>query len=265
MRGIVEEEVMFYLYGIIIFVLLLFFYMWREAHRNSVKEDIIYFQDFPGSFKQFRVFFISDIHRRKVSQQMINSVMGKVDIVVIGGDLAEKGVPLERVKDNILRLKKLGPTYFVWGNNDYELDYHMLDALLLDSGIKILDNTAVIFESQTGDKVALLGVDDLNEQRDRLDLALLDANKVAFKILISHDPRIVRKIKPEDDIQFVLSGHTHGGQIRFLNFGLYEKGKISKRGATTLLVSNGYGTTAVPLRLGAPPETHLLTLTGVNK
>ncbi|WP_426470530.1 hypothetical protein, partial [Salmonella enterica] len=61
-------------------------------------------------------------------------------------------------------------------------------------------------------------------RRDRLELALSDAEQTTFRILVSHDPRIIEKIKPQHEIALVLSGHTHGGQIRLGPFGLYEKG-----------------------------------------
>ncbi|MFP3472451.1 hypothetical protein R0J90_20570, partial [Micrococcus sp. SIMBA_144] len=64
----------------------------------------------------------------------------------------------------------------------------------------------------------------------------------------------------EDGIDLMISGHTHGGQIRLFGWGLYKKGRLENLPETTLLVSNGYGTTAIPLRLGAPAETHLLIL-----
>lgn len=114
------------------------------------------------------------------------------------------------------------------GNNDYETDFRMLDAIFLDSGVKVLDNTAVTFESETGDKLCLLGVDDLNQERDRLDLALLDAGEKSFKILASHYPWITEKILPEHEIRLVLSGHTHGGQIHIFGYSPYEKGKVKK-------------------------------------
>ena len=235
-------------------------YMWIEAHRNRVIFQSLSFSTFPESFSRFRIFFISDIHRRRLPETFIRSLKGKVDIVVIGGDLTEKGVPFSRVKQNIERLKELGPVYFVWGNNDYEVDYHELDAQLLESGVKILDNTAVIFESEQGDRIALIGVDDMNKRRDRLDLALSDAEDASFRIVVSHDPRIIQKIVPEHQIALVLSGHTHGGQIRFGPFGLYEKGRLQNVNGTMLLVSNGYGTTMLPLRFGAQAETHLIEI-----
>lgn len=238
----------------------LILYMFKEAFLNQVVINELFFSDFPESFGKVSIFFISDIHRRKIARKIIDEVKGKVDIVIIGGDLAEKGVPFNQIKDNLVLLKELGPTYFVWGNNDYELDYHKLDALLLDCGIKILDNTAVKFESLEGDKLVLLGIDNMNDKRDRLDLALEDAGKEGFKILAAHNPKITSKIDKSYDIRLVLAGHEHGGQIHILGYSPYEKGKVKKLEQTTLLVSNGYGTTGIPLRLGAKAETHLITL-----
>lgn len=239
--------------------LLLYRMLW-EAFLNRVLVQEITFPDFPASFGQLSVFFISDIHRRIISDKIIEKVSGKADIVIIGGDLTEKGVPMKRVQKNIEKLKSLGPVYFVWGNNDYEIDFHDLDALLLERGVKVLDNTAVTFESERGEKISLLGVDDLNQDRDRIDLALMDAEKNSFKILACHYPSIVDKILPEYEIRLVLSGHTHGGQIHLLGYSPYERGTLKKGKNTTILISNGYGTTAVPLRLGAPAECHLLIL-----
>lgn len=256
--------------GIVIFIfcmclILLLVLMLREAFLNKVIRTELRFANFPKSFGEISLFFISDIHRRRISDKVIADVGGKVDLVIIGGDLTEKGVPIEKVKDNLKKLKGLGPVYFVWGNNDYEVDYHELDAILLENGIKALDNTAVIFESDQADKMSLLGVDDITKHRDRLDLALLDAEKDSFKILASHSPEIMEKIVPEHDISLVLSGHTHGGQIHIFGYSPYERGVIKKQNNTTVLVSNGYGTTGVPLRLGAPAECHLLTLKRNNE
>lgn len=238
----------------------LLLYMLKEAFLNKVTQHEMSFRNFPASFGSVSIFFISDIHKRKISDQIISEVAGKADIVIIGGDLTEKGVPFERVQENLRKLKQLGPVYFVWGNNDYETDYHRLDAIFLDYGIKVLDNTSVTFESKSGDKLCLLGVDDLNAGRDRLDLALFDADDNSFKILASHYPAITKKIHPEHDISLVVCGHTHGGQIHILGYSPYEKGNVKVLEQTTLLISNGYGTTGVPLRLGAPAECHLITI-----
>lgn len=235
-----------------------------QAHRNFIQYTELPFNDFPKSFGRVSIFFISDIHKRKISAKMLDSVKGKVDLVIIGGDLLEKGVPLKKVIENIKRLKEVGLVYFVWGNNDYEVDYHELDSILIGLGVKILDNTAVSFESESGDQLSLLGVDDISNKRDRLHLALQDSQKDSFKILVSHNPQIVEKISVEHEIKLVLSGHTHGGQIRLGNLGFYKKGGLFHTNVTKLFISNGYGTTMIPFRLGAPAETHVITIHNPN-
>lgn len=237
-----------------------FIIMYREAIRDTLLEHTISFANFPISFGEVRIFFISDIHRRTVSRSLIQKVKGKVDFVIIGGDLAEQGVPLSRVADNIKRLNEIGQVYFVWGNNDYEIDFHELDALLLQNGVKILDNTGTLFESELGEKIWLLGVDDVGLKRDRLDLALADCKEEGFRILVSHNPDILYKLNGTERISCILSGHTHGGQIRLFHTTRFLKGGIYEYPHTTLFVSNGYGTTFVPLRFRAPAQTHLITL-----
>lgn len=252
----------FLLLSLVIVVVSLLIFMFKEAYRNKVQFHHFAFSEFPQSFGELKLFFISDIHKRHISEKIIKdtNALGKIDLVIIGGDLLEKGVDFHLVKQNLTLLKQLGPLYFVWGNNDYEVDYHELDALLLENGVKILDNTAVSFESEKGEVMVLLGVDDLQLKRDRLDLALQDAQEQGFRILVSHNPKILEKIQEKDRISLVLSGHTHGGQIRLLGFGPYELGGYRKLNNTSILISNGYGTTAVPLRLGARAETHVIKI-----
>ncbi|MCK1991350.1 metallophosphoesterase [Peribacillus muralis] len=245
---------------IIVVLFVLVFYMWRTAMQDRLIFQHLYFNNFPEGFGDMRIFFISDIHRRIISDRLIEGALGKVDLVIIGGDLREGGVPLLRVEKNLLKLKELGPLYFVWGNNDYEGDFHELDATLLKHGVKILDNTAVSFESQNGKQIALLGIDDITEERDRLDLALSDCGNEPFRVLVSHNPLVKEQLMPEHRISLVLSGHTHGGQIRLFGFGPYQIGGIRREGNCLYVTSNGYGTSAVPLRLEARPETHLFTL-----
>ncbi|KMJ59786.1 metallophosphoesterase [Bacillus sp. LL01] len=238
----------------------LLFFMYNQAKQENVLEQTLAFSEFPASFGKVRVFFISDIHKRKIDSDFIGRIEN-IDVVVIGGDLTEKKVPFKQVAENIKQLKKLGLVFFVWGNNDYEVDYHELDSLLLQHGVKILDNKSFLFESDGGDKLEILGVDDMVHERDRLEVAMEESHEDSFKILVCHEPEIVEKFSGKEKISLVLSGHTHGGQIRIFGFGPHERGSITHLPYTTLLISNGYGTSLVPLRLGAPPETHILTIT----
>jgi predicted MPP superfamily phosphohydrolase len=66
-----------------------------------------------------------------------------------------------------------------------------------------------------------------------------------------------------------ISGHTHGGQIRVellsedLNPGRFYTPYVDgvyRRGPSSIFVSRGIGTIALPARLGAPPEVSLVRL-----
>jgi predicted MPP superfamily phosphohydrolase len=237
--------------------------MYQEAHADRTVHHDFSFPDFPASFGKVKIFFISDVHRRIVSETVINNVKGKADLVIIGGDLAEKGVKRGQMEENLSRLQSIGPVFFVWGNNDYEVSSE-LEKVFSSKNVKVLKNSAVRLKSKDGDEFALLGVDDFMNGECNLEEALQTAGDVPFKILISHNPDAVKSISDDNHIQLVLSGHTHGGQIRLLGYGPYELGGIKHKEYTTLFVSNGYGTTALPFRLGAPAETHLITLTSTS-
>lgn len=250
---------MFVFVSIGVFFLL---YMFREAHLNQMVIHHLSFPDLPSSFDGWTVFFISDVHRRVVSEKIIEKAAGKADIVIIGGDLAEKGVSLDRVRENLKRLKKIAPIYFVYGNNDYEVNPAEFKALLQEMEVTLLDNCTYTFQSNHCEKLALMGIHYLPSLKSNVKEALLDPNarNSSFRILVSHDPVVIHSIPSEEKIQLVLSGHTHGGQIRIFGYGPYEKGGIKRYGRTILLTSNGYGTTALPLRLGAKPQSHLIYL-----
>ncbi len=65
-----------------------------------------------------------------------------------------------------------------------------------------------------------------------------------------------------------ICGHTHGGQVALFNRGVISSSKHGDRyrtghiveNQTPILVSNGVGTSTMPVRLGAMPQIHHITL-----
>lgn len=229
-------------------------FMWKEAFRNDVKSTAIQDETFPRK-APLALFFISDIHRRTVSRSVVQKA-GRADAVIIGGDLLEDGVKKMRIEKNIQRLAQIGPVYFIPGNNDYEMKWEELEALLVEQGVVILRNNAAALCQC----VYLVGVDDLSKQRADKKRAFQQVPAHAYTIFCAHNPAFIKHIQPQDNVALFLSGHTHGGQVRIGRFGLYERGGWKKRGDTHMLVSNGYGTTGIPLRLGARAETHKIII-----
>lgn len=246
---------------LVLFIAMLAAYMYKLANKDILNELTLTFEDFPSADK-VSLFFISDVHRRTISDSLIDSAAGKVDFVLIGGDLTEKGVPLARVRRNVQKLKRLGPVYFIWGNNDYESDVRELDALFVELGVKVLADEGVIFETRDGGVINLLGIDyyEPEDFQEGLVKVMNASNEEAFKILASHTPAIDEVLRNEDKIRLVLSGHTHGGQIRVFGLGPYRHGGIYYAGETVVFTSNGYGTSGLPLRLGAKPEVNIIHL-----
>ncbi|KAB7709228.1 metallophosphoesterase [Bacillus aerolatus] len=250
---------MYIVIGLLFFIALIFF-MWREAHYNEVKEDVLVFKNYPGQ-KPLTFFFISDLHRRTIHPSIIQNVTSKAEFIIIGGDLGEKGVPLKRVDHNLRLLKEVAPVFFVWGNNDYELPSDELHELFKSHDICVLRNGSFCLPADSDlSSVCLLGVDDFSKGNSDKARAFAEVPADSFKILISHNPFFTKKLTPADGVSLFLSGHTHGGQIRFFDIGPYKKGGWEQQDGMSVLVSNGYGTSALPLRLGARAETHLITI-----
>lgn len=246
--------------------ILLLFHMYRKAHTDVIDRQVLSSEFLPASFREINIFFLSDIHRRTLQEETLSKVTDSIDLVIIGGDLIEKGVRMENVKQNITKLKKWGaPVYFIWGNNDYEGDYHELDATLLSLGVHILGNTAANLESAEGEKISILGVDFYHHPEENLKYAYEDATG-EFKVLVIHDPAMLQAFSSEQKnaVHLVLSGHTHGGQIRLFGWGPMPKGGLKKDRDTPVFVSEGYGTRLLPLRLGTQAECHVITIKSVK-
>ncbi|WP_046173741.1 metallophosphoesterase [Domibacillus indicus] len=230
-------------------------YMWKEAFRNEVKETVIADHRFPEK-APLALFFISDIHKRLVHPSVVLKAAGRADAVIVGGDLCEGGVQSSRIHENIKRLSAIAPVYFIPGNNDYEVDFGQLAAIFSEWNVTVLKNQSVPLT----DSIYLLGTDDLSKGKTDKAALFHGVPSAVYKIIASHNPAFIRIIEPEDSVAVMLSGHTHGGQIRLGRFGLYEKGGWKTVNGIHALVSNGYGTTGISLRLGARAETHLITI-----
>jgi predicted MPP superfamily phosphohydrolase len=130
--------------------------------------------------------------------------------------------------------------------------------LLADYNVRILENSTEQLHKD-GEVINLSGVHDVTNEREDLDKTL--ENRVPSPtILISHNPDIKHQLAYRDDVDLVLSGHTHGGQVRLFGFGIRESGGVKQYNFGPLIISNGYGTTRWPIRWGAKPDALVITL-----
>lgn len=207
-----------------------------------------------------KLFFISDIHNRKVREKSIEYVE-KVDVVIIGGDLVDKRTPHHRLLENLQLLKKWdAPIFFIPGNNDHELRSGSIIEVLENNGVKTLSNEDEYVELEGNKGFVLSGLDPYFMKPNRKAAQIKDSH--SLQVLCVHDPFVYQRVNQEDRERFdlVLAGHTHGGQIRIFGLGPYERGGWLNDEDQPLLVSEGYGTSLLPLRLGTRAECHLIHL-----
>lgn len=161
------------------------------------------------------------------------------------------------------------PVYFVPGNHEWWSGYEMRNPLLsLD--VKILENKAEKLVVGR-DYIWILGVDD--PYLGRADLAQAvqkTGGEPGIKVLLAHAPEIFQSAI-EENVDVVLVGHTHGGQVRIpvvgalvvpgqgllpkFDYGLYTEG------GTKMIITGGLGESVLPIRFNMPPEIVLISLT----
>jgi predicted MPP superfamily phosphohydrolase len=190
------------------------------------------------------------------------------DIVVITGDLVDLAPKYAKEKLEPLRdLKSRFGVYYVLGNHEYfNGDVEKVIKLIQDFGIKVLENESVVVDG----KINLAGIYDLRGDsfgyfKPNIKKALKNTNKNLPTVLLSHQPKVVRRISDEDNVDLIVSGHTHGGQI--FPFGLfvlidqpYLYGLYQHSQKTQIFVSSGTGYWGPPLRVLAPSEIVKLEL-----
>ena len=181
------------------------------------------------------------------------------DIILLTGDLIDhKTTDLKLALDLVKRTKKITKNvYFVAGNHEnrnplYPKFYNEMISL----GATILKNESNILEVN-GERINIVGVEfKLNRKEYNDVLELIEPNN--FTLLLSHSPnRPIKYLTGKEDL--ILSGHTHGGQIRLPFIGAilapgqgffpkYNKG-IIEIDNTLLHIDSGLGNSVYPVRM----------------
>jgi predicted MPP superfamily phosphohydrolase len=252
-------------------------------HEIDVVQRTIVIPGLPESFKGFRIVQISDIHFREFTETFfLKLVLHQVntlnaDLVALTGDFVSYG-PIERHRSvgwayecgELLTRIECPQRYAVLGNHDCIVNEAAAKDALTTHGIPVLNNQAVALE-RNGQRIWLAGVADALEGDPGPDFgkaipktAQSDDERV---ILMAHEPDILPEAA-KYDIDLMLSGHTHGGQVRIPFLPPVNLPPLGKKyveghfqvGRTQLYVNRGIGTVGVPFRFNCPPEITVITL-----
>ena len=245
----------------------------REPQWLETTEIALQVADLPPGWAGARAVFLTDIHARQAEgPQRLERIVAAAnaaagDLIVIGGDTGVCG----RMPDYLsVELSNLSAPLGVWailGNHDFPRPERMIE-LYEAAGIETLVNEHRIL-TRRGDTLCLAGLDDRRRGTPAPAVALADVDAALPRLVISHNPDCADEIPDGVRVDAMLSGHTHGGQIRLWEWGpaavpvvnrAYSVG-MAKGPGFPVYVSRGLGTCGMTVRFHCAPEVAVFTLT----
>ena len=246
-------------------------YLYYQVNTLAVTKYDVPVKNLPAAFHGFTILHLTDLHSKEYGTgqkrllELINSY--KFDMVAITGDVVDKDNPQQRPALDLIRGLPKKPVFFVPGNHEWWTNYE-IRAPLISEEVQILENANYKY-SMGAEHIWITGVDDPFLKKHNLDLALLDINDNAPKLLLAHAPDIYPSAM-QAGIDLVMVGHTHGGQVRLPILGaLFVPGQgifprldygFFSTGSSTLVINGGLGESTLPLRIHNRPEIVLITL-----
>lgn len=201
------------------------------------------------------------------------------DVVLITGDFVDDDTSKEDMIHACMALGELKTTYgiyYVFGNHDkgyYGKEYRGysgddLIAELKKNKVTVLQDETVLID----DRFYIIGRQDLSEEErneSRASMAELvkPLDRHKFIIVMDHQPHdYVNQVKA--DVDLVLSGHTHGGQLFPITYvgewiGANDKTYgYEKRSNTNFIVTSGISDWAIQFKTGCKSEFVVIDVKG---
>ncbi len=255
------------------------------AHHLVVERVEVRLARLPERLDGFSIVQLSDFHYGWFNEPIIRSAVSRAnelapDVVVltgdfvshpyIGGKARQAGRNAEPCAILLSGLRARLGAFAVLGNHDATTDPDFISEALSGHGIHVLRNSSVALE-RDGARLWLAGLDDVLERDHDPDRALSRIGRGESTLLLVHEPDYADEVARQyfrTPVDFQMSGHSHGGQIRFPLVGplylppLAEKYVEGLRqiGPMKLYTNRGVGTIGLPARLNCPPEITLFTL-----
>lgn len=243
-----------------------------EPFMLTIERREIFLKRLPKALNGLRIVQLSDLHLGPLTsddqlRRAVNTANSlNPDIIALTGDyISHERQYAAPCAEIVGHLKARCGVYAVLGNHDHWTDAALITDLFRAEGIKVLINEGMRFEKD-GASFWLAGVNDTMVGLEDLSLALAGCSAGEMKLLLAHNPIILRRAAREG-VDLVLSGHTHGGQVA-LRPERNATGRTRRRvlnglgryGDTQIYVTRGLGTVILPIRYGCPPEISLLEL-----
>ena len=245
-----------------------------EPHSYEVTKTDIFIRNLPGRFEGFRITQITDVHHsRIVGIDQVRRVVElaqntKPDLFVLTGDYTTTYRRyVEPCAEALAALNAPEGVWAVLGNHDHYTDPELTTRALANRKINVLNNANTVIR-RGPDVLQLAGVDDWSWNGTNWKRAFYGLELQRPIVLLSHQPGVF-DLAEARSASLILSGHTHGGQVRLPVIGAparfvtqhlkYDSG-LFRREESQLYVSRGTGVIGLPVRLGVKPEIAVLRL-----
>ena len=230
---------------------------------------------------------ITDLHNKEYGEK--NADLAELvkeqnpDFIAVCGDMVNRGDPdTTKMKDVLEKLSKIAPTYCCLGNHErdnaakFGTDFKSETD---STGAVLLDNEYIKF-TKNGKSVLIGGMSDYpyyefytaddDVPSRTLWEEFAEQAKNNFTILLHHQSEYIAEDAKKTDIDLIVCGHTHGGQIQlpFIggviapNQGLfpkYDKGEFDLDG-TKMIVCAGLSNTVFIPRINNQVEIGVVTV-----
>ena len=245
-------------------------------------ENDVTSEKLPRALHGLKIAYASDIHFGALLKEervidlaeRLNEL--EADIILLGGDYGEDAAHTLEFFRLLPPLKAKLAVCGVIGNHDRaEATAEELIDAMETCGITPLVNSTLTLEMD-GKKLCICATDDLSHGDPAFNEVKEQVFGADYVIYAPHSPDALEAAREEGADGFydlVVCGHTHGGQVAIFGFApytsslygarygnLYLSGEIEEDDGTQIIISNGVGTTWMPVRFGAPPQYHLITL-----
>ncbi len=247
-----------------------------EPFMLAIERQQIYLRRLPKALSGLRIVHLSDFHYGPIVnpehlERAIDAANDlRPDLIALTGDyISHDRSYAAPCAELVGRLRARYGIFAVLGNHDHWTDAALIADLFRAEGIRILLNEGLRVDVN-GASFWLAGVNDTMVGLEDLPLALAGSTDEEMKLLLAHNPIILRRAA-RAGADLVLSGHTHGGQVTLRpekNLSGRPRRRLlrglGRRGNTQIYVTRGLGTVVLPIRYGCPPEISVLELQSMS-
>jgi uncharacterized protein len=234
----------------------------------EVSETDIWLKRLPAPFNGLRIVHLTDIHHslftplEDVQRAVHLANLLRPDVIALTGDYVSFSPSYVWPAARALgRLRARLGIFAVLGNHDFQVDADEITRAFRAQRIRMLRNSHFALRARRT-HLWMIGVDDLWWDADDFPAALRSVPARDVKILLCHNPLGIWQAA-RHGVDFVLSGHTHGGQVRLPVVGsVYGRSQLGRRfvegwnrlDGTQIYVNRGIGKVLLPVRYGCPSE-----------